>query len=47
MDIMAEVITWSVFGIVIAVALAFWLPGFFRAMNEAEWDVTPDFMRKE
>lgn len=47
MDIMGEVVTWSIFGLVIAIGLAFWLPPFFRAMNESGWDVSPDFLRKK
>ena len=45
MDIETEIIVLSAFGLGIAIVLGVMLPSFFRAMNEKEWDVTPDFWK--
>ena len=45
MNILAEILVWSVVVIAISVALGVTLPSFFRTLNEVGADVFPDFLR--
>lgn len=45
MDILAEIIVWSVLGLAITIALAMSLPAFLRALRTDGADVFPTFLR--
>ncbi len=45
MDIAAEIMLWSLLGLVVTVGLGLALPAFFRTLYRDGADVSPDFLR--